>query len=256
MQKLILLFTLAASLPAAADHPWVKLFNGKDLSGWTPKIAGHALGENPHGTFRAEDGIIKVSYEGYPKFDSQFGHLYTNLAYSHYILRLEYRFEGKPMADAPGYVNLNSGVMFHSQPPQSMAIRQNFPASLEFQFLADEGKGTRPTGNVCTPGTHIEMNGKLITRHIVESSAPTIPPSEWVKIELEVRGNEEVIHRVNGVVVLRYQKPRLDPSCRIVPAQPLLDVGAPLSLSSGHIALQAEGQGIWFRNIELQQLAE
>ncbi|MEK7952052.1 3-keto-disaccharide hydrolase [Luteolibacter soli] len=252
------LFAVLALLPSlrAADHPWVTLFNGKDLSGWTPKISGHPLGDNAHDTFRVEDGMIKVSYDKYGKFDSQYGHLFSNLAYSHYILRMEYRFEGKMMADAPSYVNLNSGVMIHAQPPQSMGLNQGFPISMEVQFLADEGKGKRSTANVCTPGTHLELDGKKVTQHIVESSAPTFPAGEWVKIEVEVHGNDEVIHRVNGQEVLRYQKPQLDPVCKISPAQPLVDAGAPTMISSGHIALQAEGQGVWFRNIELKQLED
>jgi hypothetical protein len=252
------LLAVVALIPSlhAADHPWVSLFNGKDLAGWTPKISKHPLGENSHDTFRVEDGIIKVSYDKYGKFDSQYGHLYSNLAYSRYILRMEYRFEGKMMADAPSYVNLNSGVMIHSQPPQSMGLDQSFPVSLEFQFLADEGKGKRSTGNVCTPGTHLELDGKKVVQHIVESSSPTFPADEWVKIEVEVHGNEEVIHRVNGQEVLRYQKPQLDPACKIAPAEPLVKAGAPIMLSYGYIALQAEGQGVWFRNIELKSLEE
>ena len=90
MMKACLLAVLAL-LPSlhAADHPWVSLFNGKDLAGWTPKISGHPLGENSHDTFRVEDGIIKVSYDKYGKFENQYGHLYSNLAYSCYILRGE-----------------------------------------------------------------------------------------------------------------------------------------------------------------------
>jgi Domain of Unknown Function (DUF1080) len=250
----VLSILLLADLSLAADHPWVPLFNGKNLDGWTPKFAGHATGENFANTFRVEDGILKVAYDGYAKFGGQYGHLFTNIAYSRYILRLEYRFTGKMMADAPGYVNLNSGVMIHSQPPQSMEPDQGFPASLEFQFLADEGKGKRPTGNVCTPGTNLEMGGKLVENHIVESSAPTFPAEEWVKAEVEVRGGEEVIHRVNGVEVLRYQRPQLDPRGELAPVAGLLAAGAPKLLSYGHIALQAEGQPVWFRNIELKSL--
>ena len=126
---------------------------------------------------------------------------------------------------------------------------------MEFQFLADEGKGRRPTANVCTPGTNLEMNGKLVTQHIVESAAPTFPADEWVKVEVEVRGSQEVIHRINGVEVLRYQRPQLDPRNDNAPATDLLDAGADKILSYGHIALQAEGQPIWFRNIELKSLA-
>lgn len=239
-----------------AEQPWVSLFNGKNLDGWTPKISGHAPGANPFNTFRVEDGILKASYDGYGKFDEQYGHLFTNIAYSRYILRMEYRFDGKMMADAPGYVNLNSGVMIHSQTPQSMGHKQGFPVSMEFQFLADEGKGKRPTGNVCTPGTNLEMDGKLVTQHIVESAAPTFAADDWVKIEIEVHGSEQVIHRVNGKEVLRYQRPQLDPEGRIVSADSLFKAGAPKILSFGHIALQAEGQGVWFRNIELKSLEE
>jgi hypothetical protein len=92
--RLIAVLTAALTLTSAyADEPkWVPLFNGKDLTGWTIKIAKRPLGENFANTFRVEDGILKVNYDGYEKFDEQYGHLFTNLAYSHYILRLEYRF--------------------------------------------------------------------------------------------------------------------------------------------------------------------
>lgn len=249
----ILAFMLASSVPA--DEPkWISLFNGKDLTGWTIKIAKRPLGENFANTFRVEDGILKVSYDGYEKFDQQYGHLFTNLAYSHYILRMEYRFTGKMMADAPKYVNLNSGVMIHAQPPQSMRFDQGFPSSLEMQFLADEGKGERSTANLCTPGTHVEIGGELITKHIVKSSAPTFPAEEWVRAEIEVHGNDEIIHRINGVEVLRYQRPQLDPACKITPASDIVDAGGDVMLGYGHIALQAEGQPVWFRKIELMSL--
>lgn len=247
----VLTFAMAS---AADDQKWVSLFNGKDLSGWTIKIANRPLGENFANTFRVEEGILKVGYDGYEKFDKYFGHLFTNVAYSHYILRLEYRFSGTRMADAPHYVNLNSGVMLHAQSPQSMRFDQGFPSSLELQFLADEGKGARATGNLCTPGTHVDMGGKLITQHIVTSSAPTFPADEWVRAEAEVHGNDEIIHRINGVEVLRYQRPRLDPSCKISPASDLVDAGGNRLLGFGHIALQAEGQPVWFRKIELLSL--
>lgn len=239
---------------AVAEQPWRPIFNGKNLDGWTPKIAGHALGVNYADTFRVEDGILKVSYDGYEKFGKQFGHLFTNFSYSRYILRMEYRFIGEKVTDAPGYGNLNSGLMVHSQPPQSMLLDQGFPASLEFQFLADEGKGKRSTANLCTPGTHVEMGGKLIVQHIVESAAPTFPADDWITMEIEVRGNEEIIHRINGTEVLRYQHPQLDPECNLAPVKDILGAGVVRMVSSGHIALQAEGQPIWFRKIELRSL--
>ena len=239
---------------ARSPSEWISLFNGKDLSGWTVKITGHPLGKNFADTFRVEEGILKVSYDDYKQFDKQYGHLYTNIPYAKYRLRMEYRFTGKMMPDAPKYVNLNSGLMIHSQSPQSLELDQHFPVSLEFQFLADEGNGKRATGNVCTPGTNLEIDGKLITQHIVKSSAPTFPAHEWVAIEIEVQGNEYVIHRVNGQEVLRYERPQIDPAGRVESADKLLQAGAMTQLSFGFIALQAEGQPVWFRNIELQPL--
>jgi len=255
MKSLALALFLSTPL-FSCESAWVSLFNGKDLQGWTPKFKGQKMGVNLHKTFRVEEGILKCEYDQYPAFENQFGHLYSDLSYSHFILRLEYKFVGKMMPDAPHYVNLNSGLMFHSQPPQSIALAQAFPVSMEFQFLADEGKGPRPTGNVCTPGTNLEIDGKLVTQHIVKSSAENLPADQWVAIELEVHGNDLVIHRVNGKEVLRYQKPQLDPQGRTESAESLLKAGAPLQLSFGHLALQAEGQPVWFRNIKLKQLSK
>jgi len=238
---------------ATDEGEWHSLFNGKDLSGWTAKINKHPLGENYADTFRVEDGILKVSYDRYPgKFDEQFGHLYSNQAYSNYILRLEYRITGAAIADSPPWAKLNSGVMIPSQSQMTMGLNQPWPASMEFQFLSVGTTAGRQTGNVCTPGTNLEMKGKLLTDHIIDSSSKLFPVDEWVAIEVEVHGNDEVIHRVNGVEVLRYQHPQLDP--KEDSAKALLAAGAPLQLSFGHIALQAESQPIWFRNIRIRQL--
>ena len=235
-----------------AESEWIDLFNGKDLDGWTVKIAGHPVGENYADTFRVEDGILKCEYDDYKEFDGRFGHLYTNQSYSHYKLRLEYRFEGRQLPDAPNYVDLNSGVMLHCQSPLSMALDQGFPASLEMQFLADLGNGKRQTGNACTPGTDLVYDDKFTKKHIVKSSGPTVPADEWVAVEIEVRGHEEIIYHVRGKEVLRYKKPQLDPKSK--EAKPLLAQGANRRLSHGHIALQAEAQRVWFRNIQIMPL--
>jgi 3-keto-disaccharide hydrolase len=254
------LSTLYATDVLSGETRWVSLFNGKNLDGWTIKIAGHPLGENFADTFRVEDGMIKASYDKYQKFSDQFGHLYSNIPYSHYILRLEYRFAGTVMADAPEWCNSNSGVMIHAQSPLSLFLEQQFPVSLECQFLANVGSGPRQTASVCTPGTNIEIDGKLITQHIVRSTAPVFPLEEWVKIEVEVHGGKQIVYRVNGKEALGYQRPQLDPQetdpQRLQAVRQLQAAGAEMYLESGHIALQAEGHPVWFRNIELLPLKE
>ena len=59
-------------------NEWVELFNGRNLEGWTPKIKGNPLGVDKRETFRVEDGLLKVRYDGYSAFDNQFGHLFFN----------------------------------------------------------------------------------------------------------------------------------------------------------------------------------
>jgi hypothetical protein len=244
--------TNSLAAPASGDEGWVPLFNGRDLTGWTPKIAKHPAGENYRNTFRVEDGVLKVDYSRYERFDMQFGHLFSRAVYSDYILRLEYRFTGAAMADAPHWARLNSGVMVHAQPPREMRVDQGFPVSMEFQFLATGATAGKQTGNAVTPGTNLELAGKLRDEHIHDATSALYPLDEWVRAEIEVHGDREIIQRINGKEVFRYQRPQLDPEDKDAAA--LIAAGAPLALRSGHIALQAESQPIWFRNIEIKPL--
>ena len=61
---------------SADDEEWITLFNGQDLDDWIPKISHHPVGVNFANTFRVEDGLFTVSYDGYDEFDEQFGHIF------------------------------------------------------------------------------------------------------------------------------------------------------------------------------------
>ena len=78
------------------------------------------------------------------------------------------------------WADRNSGVMLHSQSAQSIDLHQNFPVSLEFQFLCGNGKDTVPTGSVCTPGTFITYDGNVFTGHIMQSNSKTYLKNEWI----------------------------------------------------------------------------
>ncbi len=171
MQRLPAILAILCLLPlsAARAEEWIQLFNGKDLAGWTPKIKGHALGENYGNTFRVENGVLKVSYDQYEKFDGKFGHLFYKEKFSHYRMRVEYRFIGQQATGGPSWAVRNSGVMIHGESPETMAKDQDFPVSIEVQFLGGSGSGQRPTANLCTPGTNVVMDGKLITQHCTNS---------------------------------------------------------------------------------------
>jgi hypothetical protein len=232
---------------------WIDLFNGKNLDGWIIKIAGHELGENYKDTFRVEDGILKVSYDQYDKFDEDFGHLFYKTPFSHYILRLEYRFLGEQTPGGPDWALRNSGVMFHSQSPETIRKDQDFPVCIEAQTLGGDGTHERTTGNLCTPGTNVVMNGKLITEHCINSNSATYHGDQWVTLELEVHGNELIKHFVNGKMVLEYTKPQLDE--RDADARKLIKDGN-LMLDEGYIALQAESHPVEYRNVQIKVLPQ
>lgn len=240
--------------PSDNDKGWIRLFNGKDINDWFVKIQHHEVGENFANTFRVEDGILKVRYDQYDHFNEQFGHLYYKKPMSHYHLKFQYRFVDKWRTDAPSYTILNSGVMYHSQDPRTMPKEQDWPISIEMQLLGglDDGK-PRPTGNMCSPGTHIEYEGKLDTRHCINSSSKTYTGEQWVNAELIVLGDSLITHIINGDTVMRYSHPQIGGEVvnRFDPAQKL--DGKPLK--EGFIAFQSEGQPVDFRNIVLKDLS-
>ncbi len=250
---LVLTLLLAAACTEAPveheDEAWISLFNGRDLTGWIPKFAGRALGENYKNTFRVEDGLLKVVYDEYETFQGEFGHLFYRESFAHYRIRVEYRILGEQTAGGPAWGFKNSGIMVHGQSPKSMTLEQNVPVSIEVQLLGGNGQEERPTANLCTPGTHVEMEDQLVTRHCTNSSSPTFHDDSWVTVEVEVRGNEVIRHFVNGVPVLEYHRPQLDGED--ADAQKLIQAGAEMMLDRGTISLQAESHPLEFRKVEL-----
>jgi len=255
MKKLVILLLLLSLISSAyaAEEKWISLFNGKNLDGWTVKIAGHEADYNYKNTFRVANGILSANYDLYETFDNDFGHIFYKDKFSNYILKLEYRVSGEQVPGGPDWAIRNNGIMVHSQSAASMKLNQYFPRSVEVQLLNgdSEGQVERPNGNVCTPGTHIVMNGTLITEHCINSNSVTNRGEEWVKAEVEVKGNELIRHKINGVVVMEYTNPQIDAHD---PETPVEDLEHLTPLSEGYIALQAESHGFDFRNIMLLNL--
>ena len=141
--------------------------------------------------------------------------------------------------------------MYHGQTADSMRVDQDFPVSIEFQLLGGDGTGNRPTGNICSPGTNFEKDGKLVTQHCTNSSSPTLDGDQWVTAELEVHGSGHVKHFINGKLVFEYDAPQLDPND---PDGKKQIRGDSLLLSSGTISLQSESHPCEFRKIEIMKL--
>lgn len=239
---------------AQTSGNWISLFNGKNINDWIVKIHHHDVGENFGNTFRAEDDVIKVRYDQYGDFNEQFGHLYYKTPFSYFHLKLQYRFIGQWVKTAPPYTLRNSGVMFHSQDPHTMPKEQDWPISIEMQFLGGLGDGKpRSTGNMCSPGTEVMQKGKIVASHCINSNSKTYDGEQWVNAELIVLGDSLITHIINGDTVLQYSKPQIGGGV-VNRYDPKIKIDGKL-LNSGFIALQSEGQEIDFRNIKIMDLA-
>jgi len=239
--------TTALAHNGATTEGWVQLFNGKDLDGWAPKITGYAVNDNFGDTFRVEDGVLKVSYEKYGDFGSRYGHLFYKRPYSRYRLAVEYRFVGTQAPGGPDWAKRTSAITIHSQDPATMMKEQDFPISVEVQLT-----GGQHTGNVCTPGTHIMMNGKMVTQQCTDSTSRPVRGDEWVRVEIEVLGSDQITHFVDGRKVLTYEKPQIGGE-GVINFDPAVKKDGPV-LSEGYISIQSTSAPVEFRKIELLDL--
>jgi hypothetical protein len=241
---------------SADAKDWIQLFNGRDLKDWTPKFAKHELGVNVNDTFRVEEGLLKVRYDKWTSFDAEFGHIFYREPFSYYRLAAEYRFVGDQVPHAGpslAWARRNNGLMLHSPDPKTMLKDQDFPISIEVQLLGGLGDGKpRTTANLCTPGTHVVLNGKLHTAHCTNSKSKTYEGDQWVRVEVLVHGDELVRHLVEGETVLEYTKPQIGGGAAS-PTDPAVKVDG-AALTGGFISLQAETAPIDFRKVELLNL--
>ena len=245
--------SISLGQPSAAKadkKDWIQLFNGRNLEGWTVKIAKHKVGENFGNTFRVENGLLKISYDTYDSLDGQFGHLFYKDNFSYYLVAVEYRFVGEQVKGAPAWAFRNNGIMVHSQSAESMGLDQDFPTSIEVQLLGGDGVHDRPNGNVCTPGTNIVMDGVLYTPHCYQLKAKTYHGDGWVRVVAEVLGSERITHFVEGVPVVTYTKPQLGGD----PKSAEFGNRSGELLADGFIALQAESHPAEFRKVEVLNL--
>lgn len=235
---------------------WIQLFDGETLDGWDAKFTGYPLGENLNNTFRVEDGLFKVRYDEWPDFDGEFGHIFYERPFSHYKVAVEYRFVGEQVPGAGpelGWARRNNGIMLHSQSAESMGLHQDFPISIEVQLLGGLGEGERSTANLCTPGTHVVMDGELVTAHCIPSASETYHGDQWVRAEVIVLGDSLVQHIVEGDTVMTYSRPQMGGVESVNHVEPgMMQEGKPLE--EGYIALQAESAPVDFRKVELLNL--
>ncbi len=140
--------------------------------------------------------------------------------------------------------------MIHSQAPESMLLNQAFPLSLEVQLLGGiTPKTPRPTGNLCTPATHVSIDNIVVRRHCVNSNSETYYGEEWVALEI-IATKESVTHKINGKIVITYAKPFIGGHFLDATSKETQLKDGQL-LTGGYISLQSESHPIEFKDIEI-----
>lgn len=218
----LLVATLALSGLVGPSEP-ISLFNGRNLDGWTMDVP--ALDQNPSGPkpFTVRNGLL-VSL-GTPG-----GHLITERSFSDYRLTVEYRF-----SKTPG----NCGVLVHTSKPRR--LYGMFPQSIEVQMQSGDAGDFWCIGEDIEvpkmesrrgPRTNWGVDGDRARRIANLTDGSEKPVGEWNQMVIECRARTVSVW-VNGTMV---------------------NQGFNATVSSGKIALQAEGSEVEFRRLDLVTL--
>jgi hypothetical protein len=210
------LFTAAClGLAEQKEEGWIKLFNGKDFTGWK-KVVDPKSNADPDKIWSIKDGVIVC--EG-----SVNGYLITDKDYGDYTLRVQWRW-GEKIAPKR---NRNSGVFVHVSGPDKI-----WPKGVEAQLMADHA------GDFwLVDGFKLNVDPKRqdpkVPRHYLRLKDNVEKPiGEWNQYEITCK----------------------DDTIKLVINGQLVNEGTGAEATKGKILLQSEGAEIHFRNIELKPL--
>jgi hypothetical protein len=243
---------------ATRPEKTIKLFNGKDLSGFHTWLRD-TKSEDPREVFRVTDGMLHITGDG-------LGYICTNEAYRDYRLTAEFKWGPRTWAPRKDKTK-DSGILVHCVGPPGNA-GGTWMASIEYQIIQggvgdfiivggkyEDGKAvpmsltcevtkdrdgetvwkkggerkTSKSGRINWYGRDPDWKDVLgfRGREDVES-----PDGEWTKCEVVCDGGH-IQNHVNGKLV---------------------NEGFDAFPSAGKILIQAEGAELFFRNIELHPL--
>jgi hypothetical protein len=233
----------------------IKLFNGKDLSGWYTFLKDRGRNNDPKKVFTVSDGLLRITGE-------EWGCITTVNEYENYKLVVEFRFEGGTHAPRTDKAR-DSGVLVHSRGKDG-GYSGTWMHSIECQIIEGGvgdfivvGNGTPEFSLTATvapekqggawvydpKGKEVTINGGRINwfgrdpawsdtidfrgRQDIEK-----PVGEWNTMECIVKGDEILVY-VNGTFV---------------------NHGKNVRPRKGRIQIQSEAAEIVFRKIELTGL--
>jgi hypothetical protein len=223
----------------------VKLFNGKDFSGFDTVLKSKGINSDPEHIFTVErNGIIHVS-------GNDFGGIVTQKEYENYYLRAEFKWGDKTWQDRVGKAR-DSGILYDITGP-IQDPGDTWPRSFEFQiqeggtgdFWLIRGASLKVNGTLIT-SDDVHPKGHLHVRSVRFGAGPwqnvtgyrdpvgevEKPKGEWNQLELVV-DHDHVKYFVNGKLV---------------------NEGTEMNATKGKILFQTEGAEVFFRNLKIAPL--
>jgi Domain of Unknown Function (DUF1080) len=217
------LAVLAAAGLEAAEGGWTALFDGTSTQAWRC----YNQPEIPPGVWAIEEGTLKTIPGAKGSCD-----LITRDKYRDFELELEWKLP-------PGG---NSGVLYRvaELPPPS----QTWHSGPEMQVLDDVKH---------KDGLDPRTSAGALYALVAPENKKLLPPGQWNKAGVVVRGNH-VEHWLNGAKILEYElkSPALQ---ALIALSKFKDMPRFAQEAEGHIALQAHGEEVWFRNVRVRRLS-
>lgn len=220
----VLLGLCLLPLGAAADDAAIRLFNGKDLSGWrVVLVEPHVKMEQ---VWSVKDGVLVGTGE-------PLGYLHTERSFTNFRLVVEWRW-------APGTAVTadfvpNSGVLMRVNGPE-----KGIPRSLEAQLRSGNAGDLYGFWGMTIAGDPKRMRSRSDNPLLGEMTGVTRmadaerPIGEWNRYEIVLDGGHVTVH-VNGTKV---------------------NEATEAEVLSGPVGLQSEGGEIHFRKVELTPLPD
>lgn len=257
----VILAFIAQAAVAAEPEPIVpgeviRLFNGKDLTGWYSWLKGSGR-EDPKKAFSVQDGVIHVSGEGA-------GYLATEKAYKDYHLIVEYRWGKKD--DGSGNVR-NAGILLHGIGPDGAAggvwmtcLECQLAQGCEGDLIVIRGKDEtgKAVPATITCETEVASDGKTRWKKGGKKVVYTGRQFWWSKHEpgfqekLDTRGKDDVASPVGQWTRVECicQGSRVTIKVNGVTVNECFDAWP----AAGKILLQNEGSEIYYRVLELRPI--
>jgi len=221
MKRSLLVLVLAAFGPVAVTHAgeesWIKLFNGKDLNGWTIFLNPKQKAD-PEKVWSVKDGVIIC--QGQP-----FGYLLTEKEYGDYVLKVQWRWGEK----GPAKGARNSGVFVHVTGPDKI-----WPKAVEAQLMEGHAGDFWLVDNFKLIVDPKRQDPKVARHYLRMKDDVEKKIGEWNQYEITCKGD----------------------TIKLVINGELVNQGTNAEMSKGKILLQSEGAEIHFRDVMLKPLAK